>query len=44
MNYLTGIKQHLELEGFKSNEQVITHGVPQGSVQTRTKMNIKLPL
>ena len=31
-NYLTGRKQYVELEGFKSNEQVITHGVPQGSV------------
>ncbi len=31
-NYLTGRKQYVEIEGFKSNEKVITHGVPQGSV------------
>ncbi len=42
MNCLTGRKQHLELEGFISNEQVMTHGVTQGSVQTRTQINIKL--
>ncbi len=29
---MTGRNQYVELEGFKSNEHVITHGVPQGSI------------
>ena len=31
-NYLTNRKQYVEINGIKSEEKVITHGVPQGSV------------
>jgi exonuclease III len=31
-NYLTNRKQYVEINGVKSEEKVLTHGVPQGSV------------
>ena len=31
-NYLTNRKQYVEINGVKSKEKVLTHGVPQGSV------------
>ncbi len=40
-SYLAGRKQYEELEGFKSNEHVITHGVLQGSVLEKKKSIIK---
>ena len=31
-NYLTGRKQYVEINGFKSKEKTTSHGVPQGSI------------
>ena len=31
-SYLTGRKQYVSINGFKSDESVLNHGVPQGSV------------
>ena len=31
-NYLTGRKQYVEINGCKSKEKLISHGVPQGSI------------
>ena len=31
-SYLIGRKQYVSINGFKSNESTINHGVPQGSV------------
>ena len=31
-NYLTGRKQYVEINGVKSKEKFISHGVPQGSI------------